>query len=78
MRNYHHLEELAPRDIVSRAIWNEMARTDSEYVYLDMTGIKNVKTRFPNICQACLEKRGRYQPGYGTGFPCSPLYYGRG
>ena len=57
MRTYHHLEELAPRDIVSRAIWNEMARTDSEYVYLDMSGIKNVKTRFPNICQACLENQ---------------------
>jgi len=55
MRRYHPLEELAPRDIVARAILKELARDGSEYVHLDMRNIPNVKTRFPNICQTCLQ-----------------------
>ncbi len=55
MKEYHHLEELAPRDIVSRAILSEIAGTNSEYVYLDMTGIPEVKARFPNIYRTCLQ-----------------------
>jgi len=49
--NYHEMGELAPRDIVSRAIFFEMQKTESEYVYLDMTHLdKNfVKNRFPKI-----------------------------
>ncbi|NLB88368.1 MAG: FAD-binding protein, partial [Syntrophomonadaceae bacterium] len=57
MSKYHALEELAPRDVVSRAIVNECAQLGSEYVYLDMTVIPNVEKRFPNIFNTCL-KRG--------------------
>lgn len=53
---YHPLQDLAPRDIVSRAIVSEMAAEHSEYVYLDMTGIEAVTKRFPNIYRTCLEK----------------------
>ncbi len=56
MANYHPLEELAPRDVVSRALLSEMSRTNSEYVYLDMRSIPNVTKRFPNIYRTCLEK----------------------
>lgn len=56
MQNYHSLEELAPRDVVSRAILSEMARNGSEYVYLDMRGIPGVKERFPNIYKTCLQR----------------------
>jgi L-aspartate oxidase len=56
MKEYHHLEELAPRDVVSRAILSELNQTGSEYVYLDMTGIAEVKKRFPNIYRTCLQK----------------------
>lgn len=56
MGRYHPLEELAPRDIVSRAIVSETARTNSEYVQLDMRHIPSVTTRFPTICQNCLER----------------------
>jgi L-aspartate oxidase len=54
MSKYHSLLELAPRDIVSRAILNEMVLTGSEYVFLDMSIIAGVKERFPNIYRTCL------------------------
>jgi L-aspartate oxidase len=53
MGKYHSLLELAPRDIVSRAILNEMLLTGSEYVFLDMSIIDGVKDRFPNIYRTC-------------------------
>ncbi len=55
MPRYHPLEELAPRDIVSRAIVNEMNQAESEFVYLDMKRIPGVKEHFPNIYRNCLE-----------------------
>lgn len=56
MPDYHPLAELAPRDIVSRAILNEMQLTGNKYVYLDMRHIANVKKRFPTIYTTCLEQ----------------------
>ena len=37
MPHYHEAAELAPRDIVSRAIISEMQKTQREFVYLDLT-----------------------------------------
>lgn len=56
MKRYHPLEELAPRDVVSRAVVSETGRTDSEYVLLDMTGIPEVARRFPTIYYNCLQR----------------------
>lgn len=56
MPAYDTMKELAPRDIVSRAIVNEMVKTGSEYVYLDMSKIPEVSSRFPNIQRTCLQK----------------------
>ena len=56
MHKYHPLEELAPRDVVSRAILNETSISDTEYVHLDMTVIPNAATRFPNIYRTCLQR----------------------
>ncbi len=55
MKNYHPAAELAPRDIVSRAIISEMVRTKSSHVYLDLTHLDKelVKKRFPRIGQTC-------------------------
>lgn len=55
MKNYHAAAELAPRDVVSRAIISEMVRTGSSHVYLDLTHLdKNlVRKRFPRIGQTC-------------------------
>jgi L-aspartate oxidase len=56
MPRYHEAAELAPRDIVSRAIIKEVQRTKSEFVYLDLTELEqaHVKKRFPRIYSTCL------------------------
>ena len=43
------VEELAPRDVVSRAIARELASTGSEHVWLDCTGLEDFARRFPTI-----------------------------
>lgn len=56
MPNYHELKELAPRDVVSRAIFSEMKKTSSSHVYLDITSKDKayLENRFPNIYKTCL------------------------
>ena len=56
MTRYHERAELAPRDIVSRAIVAEMQRTAARTVYLDMTALdpRFVRHRFPKIYETCL------------------------
>ena len=57
MEKYHPQKELAPRDIVARAIVSEMERTNAAYVYLDITHESEelIKHRFPTIYQFCLK-----------------------
>jgi L-aspartate oxidase len=59
MHRYHLLGELAPRDVVSRAIISEMVQTGSHHVYLDLRhmGKAFVKKRFPKIYGTCLKYR---------------------
>jgi L-aspartate oxidase len=56
MRQYHEMGELAPRDVVSRAIVAEMKRTMSNFVYLDLTHLDPnfIQRRFPKVCSTCL------------------------
>jgi L-aspartate oxidase len=56
MHRYHPDGALAPRDVVSRAIWSEMAATRARHVFLDVThlGAAFVKRRFPTIYATCL------------------------
>ena len=56
MKRHHEAQELAPRDVVARAIVSEMNRTNSSYVYLDMTAKSQefLEKRFPRIYQTCL------------------------
>jgi L-aspartate oxidase len=51
MSQYHPQADLAPRDIVSRAIVSEIKKTNGSCVFLDATSIDHVKlrNRFPNI-----------------------------
>ncbi|MBB6669590.1 L-aspartate oxidase [Cohnella nanjingensis] len=56
MEKYHEQMELAPRDVVARAILSEMEATKSTYVYIDITheSPELIRHRFPNIYEFCL------------------------
>jgi len=55
MTRYHPDAELAPRDVVARAILKEMQATGDTNVYLDLTHIPaaRLRERFPSIAQVC-------------------------
>jgi L-aspartate oxidase len=55
MADYHPKAELAPRDVVSRAILAQMAATEYTHVFLDVTHLEPdfLKNRFPGIFEAC-------------------------
>jgi L-aspartate oxidase len=59
MAKYHPLAELAPRDVVARAIMHEMevSHAKDAYVYLDLTHLKasQVQKHFPRIYATCLQ-----------------------
>lgn len=57
MQKYDERKELAPRDIVTRANFNEMKLNNTDNVYLNATCIDSSKLikRFPNISKKCLE-----------------------
>ncbi len=56
MTKYHELADLAPRDIVTRANYEEMKKANKDYVYLNATkiGAEKIEHRFPSINRVCL------------------------
>jgi L-aspartate oxidase len=68
LKNVHgdrFTDELAPRDVVARAIVAEMSRTGAAHVLLDLShrGEEYVRRRFPRIYETCLS----YGVNIGTG-----------
>jgi L-aspartate oxidase len=57
MQRYHRLGDLAPRDVVARAIDFEMKKRGDKYVLLDMRriGRRQLPKRFPNITRRVLD-----------------------
>lgn len=57
MEQYHPMKDLAPRDIVAKAIDTELKKSGDEYVLLDITHRDRdfLIGRFPNIYTKCLE-----------------------
>lgn len=59
MQKYHPMAELAPRDVVARAIVHELevSRMKDPVVYLDLTHLDaaHIRARFPRIYSTCME-----------------------
>ena len=55
MPRYHQMADLAPRDVVTRAIVREMQETQADHVFLDISQLEpdRFQARFPNICSTC-------------------------
>jgi L-aspartate oxidase len=53
--DYHPAGELAPRDVVSRAIYSHLQKTGTSHVYLDLRpiAVDRIRYRFPNIINVC-------------------------
>ena len=58
MKDYHPQADLAPRDVVARAIDSEMKKSGAPHVWLDITGRPEaeLKKRFPHIFETCLRR----------------------
>lgn len=51
MENVHPLKDLAPRDIVSREVYNRFL--NGEEIFLDISNVENFKNRFPSVTEIC-------------------------
>jgi len=58
MEKYHKMKDLAPRDIVSRAIDAELKKSGDDYVLLDIASYRDsqfIRNHFPGVYKQCLE-----------------------
>lgn len=62
-------DELQPRDLLTAAIWKQMAKDGANHVWLDLRpiGAEKIVHRFPNIYRRCLEE------GYDPARECIPV-----
>ena len=55
MIGIHPLADLAPRDVVAKAIMSQMIKSGARHVWLDVSKVANFSERFPNIYQSCVD-----------------------
>jgi L-aspartate oxidase len=67
MARYDRRRDLAPRDVVARAIWEEMAAAGTDHVQLDVTALPRawLRERFPLIARTCAR--------YGVDIATTPI-----
>jgi L-aspartate oxidase len=53
MEHEHPLRDLAPRDVVSRAILRRMVQLSDTHVYLDMSPVRRPRELFPEVARIC-------------------------
>lgn len=70
-KKYHDMGELAPRDVLSRAILSEMHITGAKYVYLDLSNFNEdyFINRFPTVYKSCIERKIKL---FKEGIPVTP------
>jgi len=78
MHHYDPREELAPRDVVSKAIMLESKRINSNHFYLDIRhrGREFLEARFPGIQSACLKRGIDIARDLIPVFPCQHYHMG--
>lgn len=78
MQDYDKRMELAPRDIVARAIENEICKSEDECVYLDATMYdgKFLKNRFATIYKKCRENNINMEKDYIPVTPAEHYFMG--
>lgn len=78
MSKYDERKELAPRDVVTRANFNEMQEQNSDCVYLNASCIegKKLAKRFPTISRKCLENGIDISKDYIPVAPASHYFMG--
>ena len=54
MVGQHELAELAPRDVVAKAIFRQLRASGTDHVYLDARHVPDLVHRFPTITASCL------------------------
>lgn len=55
METAHPRKDLAPRDVVSRAIFRRMLELEDTHVFLDLTHVENPESRFPGLARITRE-----------------------
>lgn len=55
MRDAHPSADLAPRDVVSRAIFRRMVESEDTHVYLDLSAVEDPGSRFPGLARITRE-----------------------
>ena len=77
-RDEHPLADLAPRDVVAKAISRRLIERDLDHLWLDATAIDDFPARFPTIWEACRSGRARPDARLAPGRARRPLPLGRG